>query len=397
MKLLPFTVKLSREDKSAIGFVAVAFVIWRAALLGFAWLGIRLLPFAHRFPHAVVYLEPYGSPLFWSWGNFDGIHYLTIAEQGYAAQYTQAFFPFYPLLMRFLNFFGNLLFTGLTISHLAFFVSLILFYKLIRLDVSDKLAKTAIIFLLLFPTSFFFSSLYNESLFLAFALGSFYAARKGHWGWAGILGGLSSATRLIGVFILPALAVLYWEDNRDKFFELKGRSFVRLLLRATPLLLIPAGTVLYMRYLEIAFADPLYFVHAQPMFGAERSVDRIILLYQVFFRYFKMLISVPLREPLFFTVFLEAASGVLFLLLSIYTFFKLRLSYFLFLFAGYIAPTLTGTLSSVPRYVLVLFPGFLALTLIAQRYRVVKFVYPIVSFLLLAVATIFFTRGYWIA
>lgn len=397
MRRWPFTIRFSKEDKRAIWFIFAAFLIWRAALVALAWAGTQLLPFIHRFPYVEGLLEPYGSPLFWSWANFDGVHYLTIAEHGYAAQYTQAFFPLYPLLMRFLDFFDNLLLTGLTISHLAFFVSLFLFYKLIRLDVSDRLAKTAIIFLLVFPTSFFFGSLYSESLFLALTLGSFYAARTGRWGWAGFLGALSTATRLAGIFLLPALAVLYWEDNRDMFFKLRGKDLIRLVIRASPLLLVPAGTFLYMRYLELAFADPFYFVHVQPLFGAERSVDKIILLYQVFFRYAKMLLDVPVREPLFFTVFLEAASGVLFLALSIYTFFKMRLSYFLFLFAGYVTPTLTGTFSSVPRYVLVLFPGFFALALLAERYKVVKYVYLIASGLLLAAATIFFTRGYWIA
>lgn len=397
MKRWPFTIRLSKEDKRAIWFIFAALVIWRVALVALAWAGTQLLPFLHRFPYTEILLEPYGSPLFWSWANFDGIHYLTIAEHGYAAKYTQAFFPLYPLLMRFLDFFDNLLLTGLTISHLAFFVSLFLFYKLARLDVSGRLAKTAIIFLLLFPTSFFFGSLYNESLFLALTLGSFYAARKAHWGWAGVLGAFASAARFIGVFILPALMILYWEDNRDQFFKLRGKDFARLILRATPLLLIPVGAVFYMRYLQIAFDDPLYFIHAQPLFGAERSVERIILLYQVFYRYAKMLVSVPIREPLFFTVFLEAASGVLFFFLSIYAFFRMRLSYFIFLFAAYITPTLTGTLSSVPRYVLVLFPGFFALAILAERYKVVKYVYPLASGLLLAAATIFFTRGYWIA
>ena len=26
---------------------------------------------------------PYGSPLLWSWGNFDGVHYIRIVEDGY--------------------------------------------------------------------------------------------------------------------------------------------------------------------------------------------------------------------------------------------------------------------------------------------------------------------------
>ena len=62
--------------------------------------------------------------------NFDGLHYIFIARDGYV-QYEQAFFPLYPLSIKFLTplFFNNQLLTGLLISNVSFFLGLFFSYK----------------------------------------------------------------------------------------------------------------------------------------------------------------------------------------------------------------------------------------------------------------------------
>jgi len=149
--------------------------------------------------------------LIYPWANFDGVRYLSIAGRGYISE--AAFFPLYPILIRFFSgifgtgaTFGFIQFiSGLLISNIFFLLSLIIFYKLIRLDFSKKIAKKTILKLLIFPTSFFFASIYSESLFLFLTLLSFYFARKGKWISASISAFFLSVTRLVGVLILPAL------------------------------------------------------------------------------------------------------------------------------------------------------------------------------------------------
>lgn len=358
--------------------ILLIFLCWR--------LGLFLLSYLSQF---LVNLRPGYISEFGGWANFDGMHYLTIASRGYQG-FQQAFFPFYPYLIRFFSkfFFHNYFISGLFISNLSILIALFLLYKLIRLDFSEKCAQMAIIFLLIFPTAFFFGNVYTESLFLVLVVGSFYAARKRQWLLVGLLGGFASATRLVGLFLFPALLV-EWATGRGEKQKLK-------LVSLLPLFLILLGIGTYMWYLKKTVGDPLYFFHIQPLIGSQRTGGKLILIYQVFWRYLKMVLTTRL-DVLYFVVWLELLSSLLFLILTISAYFKLRSSYLIFAILSFLTPTLTGTFSSMPRYVLTIFPGFIILGLMAERYRWLKITYPIVAGILLVISTILFIRGYFVA
>ena len=372
--------KKSADNKKILKWLTAVFIAWRLGLELAVWLGKKFLP------QKLGYLGPS------VWANFDGLHYLGIAQNGYGL-YQQAFFPLYPWLIRWLaGFIHNYLFSGLAISHLTFFASLYLLYRLLLFDFSEKFARRVIILLLLFPTSFFFVSFYSESLFFFLMIAAFYFARKGKWLVAGIFGALASATRVVGIFLLPALLVEWGEQYKSQNLNVKSQIF-----NLFSVFLIPLGLGFYMRYLAVHWGDPLLFVHVQEHFGAQRVSGKIILLYQVFWRYFKMILTTK-ADPLYFVVWLELLTAVGFLALLIWGYFqKIRLSWLIFGILAYILPTLTGTFSSLPRYVLVIFPGFIALSLLAEKYRWLKIFYPIFAIILGVVAVIFFTRGYWVA
>jgi Gpi18-like mannosyltransferase len=361
-----------------VKWLVLIFACWQLVLL--------LLTYVSQF---IIKLRPDYVSEFGGRANFDGMHYLTIAERGYQG-FQQAFFPFYPYLIHFFSkfIFHNYFVSGLFISNLSILITLFLFYKLVRLDFSEKIAQTAIIFLLIFPSSFFFGSVYTESLFLVLVIGSFYAARKKQWLLAGLLGGMASATRLVGLFLFPAL-LIEWGIGQKKKQKLR---FVNLL----PIFLILCGTGFYMWYLKKTVGDPLYFIHVQPMFGANRTGGKLILLYQVFWRYLKMILTTKMNV-LYFTVWLELLTSIIFLLLSVFTYYKMRLSYFVFMILAYLIPTLTGTFLSMPRFMLALFPGFIILAIFSEKHSWFKIIYPVVSGILLVISTILFIRGYFVA
>ncbi len=368
-------------------FLLSSFIIWRVGLLTIAALAAFFLVFTPSYPYWEIILLPSGLPSWlWSWAGFDGVHYLTIGQFGYTAQYTQAFFPLYPLLIRLISpiFLGNFLLNGLIISNIFFLLALFLFYKLVSLDF-EKNIPWMIIFLLVFPSSFFFGSLYNESLFLTLVLASFLAARKKKWWLAGILGGLASLTRLVGLFLLPALLWEWYISSKPKIN-----------LRFLWLGLIPLGLASYMFYLQKAFGDALYFLHAQPFFGAQRTGGEIILLPQVIWRYFKILTSVPYVAYDFWVALAEMTTFVLVTGLLLLAHKRgVRLSYLIFSWLVFLVPTLTGTFSSLPRYVLPVFPIFMVLgNLKSQK---LKISLAVLSILLLILAAALFTRGHWVA
>ncbi|RJR24496.1 hypothetical protein C4578_02655 [Candidatus Microgenomates bacterium] len=379
--------KFLKTNGEILKFVLVVFLVWQCALVSLSFVA-DCLPKRHNFLYNDGQRRV-NPRFFWKTANFDGIHYLHIARNGYG-MYEQAFFPLYPNIIKKAAplFAGKDLVASLAISNLSFIFFLFLFYKLIRLDFKDDTAQKAIIFLVLFPASFFFGMVYTESFFLLLAIGSFYSARKGKWLLAGLLGALAANTRLFGIFLFPSLFYEFLYQKREERKKLSYLNFLAISL-------VPLGLLSYMNFLKQKYNDPLMFFHLQPHFGAERSGGKLILIYQVFYRYLKMILT-TYSDPLYFAVWIELLSAVGFLALGYFAFKrKIRASYLVFALLAYLVPTLTGTFSSLPRYALVLFPCFILLgtikNKILERFLMAIFV---VCFIM---ALLFFYRGYWVA
>ncbi|MDP1743831.1 MAG: mannosyltransferase family protein [Candidatus Amesbacteria bacterium] len=323
------------------------------------------------------------NPLLYSRANFDGNHYLTIAKRGYGyAQ--QAFFPLYPNLIRYFSKYMLPVTSGVAISMVSFFIAIIFLVKLVQLDDKDpNIAKWTVISLLAFPTSFFFGSVYTEGTFLMLIVLSFYCARTKHWWLAGIFGALASYTRFVGIFLLPALIFEWFETSKNK------KDLI-------PILLIPLGLLTYMQFLDKTTGDPLAFVHVQKLFGQGRS-EKLILLYQVFWRYVKMVLTVDLKNPIYPTLVLEFVTGIAFLWASIMVAIRQRRSYAVFAILSYLVPTLTGNLVSLPRYILTAFPFFIGygrfLTQNKPRRQIILTISIVLAFIYLSM----FVRGYWVS
>lgn len=365
--------------------IIAIFLIWRAALFLIAAYAPSFIPiFAARFPYYQERLIETKLPhAIWSFGNFDGVHYLGIAQSGYFAQFTQAFFPLYPLLVNSLssilisNFFevkASLLVSALVISNVAFLAALIIFYKLTRKTFNENTALWACIFLLAFPTSFFFGAVYTESLLLLLVVSAYYLVEKDKIIYASVLGLLGSATRLIGVFLALTLS-----------FKSKLK----------PLLIIPLGLIAYSLYLQLKFNNFLYFLSAQSAFGQERNTSTIIPLPQVIFRYLKILLTTNGLGTLNAALELFFSIGAILILIFGFKIKKIKREWLTFSLLAIIAPTLTGTLASMPRYILIAFPIYIVLASIKNIYF--KIVILIVSASLLFAATAFFSQGYWVA
>lgn len=382
------------------------FFLWRISLFTVALLATIALPvFGNRFPYFNQVLAVTGFPSFiWGFGNFDGVHYLRIAQNGYDAQYSQAFFPLYPLLIRFVNMLPknptldtrifvdpSYFIVGLILSNILFLISLYYFYKLIRIDFDHKIALGAVVLLVSFPTSFYFGSVYTESLFLLLVLATLYFTRKGNFLAAGIFSLFASVTRIFGLLLIPVLLIELYLKIKSGEIKLNSWETTKGMIG---ILLAPFGTLLYMLYLRLNFENPLYFLTSQPLFGAERTPNSLILLPQVLYRYIKIFTTVPLNSLLFFNAFLEFIFTVIPLAVLVIFYKKMRISYFIFTLGCLILPTLTGTLSSMPRYSLM---GFLILPFVMQKihknYKLLIGIFVSIGIILVS----FFTRGYWVA
>jgi hypothetical protein len=149
------------------------------------------------------------------WFQWDTLSYMEISILGYNDHSSSiAYMPLYPMLIRLTAplLGNNHLAAALLISSLAFIAVLILLYELVADIYDSKLAVRTVLAFLVFPTTFFMLAGYTEALFLALVLGSWLAARRGRWGWAALLAGFATLTRLQGIVMTPILLWLMFSS-----------------------------------------------------------------------------------------------------------------------------------------------------------------------------------------
>src|SRR3989338_10736162 len=376
-------------------FILILFVVWRIFLFSPLYFSDKSLPYRQNYEYTSLLKEAKTSPVvvnffLYPWANFDGIHYLLIAGEGYTNNF--GFLPLFPILIKTLTllignestFSPSYFFSGLIISNLAFLASLFIFYKLLLFDYKRGVAITSIVFLLLFPTSFYFGAVYSESLFLLLTLLTFYFARRKWWLLAGLLGALTSATRVVGIILLPALLVEYAMQKKKTIKDLLS------------ILLAPLGLIIYAVYNFVRWGNPLYFLQAQGELSNGRAVNSIILPPQLIYRYIKILFTVSPVQYDWWIALLEF--GVFwFAAILVYVMWKqkIRLSYLIFAVLGILIPMMSGTLTDFPRYILPLFPLFIAIS--GVKNKVFQIVYVGISILLSFILLTLFARGYYVA
>ncbi len=338
--------------------------------------------------HYIGSHNPISHFLFYPWANFDGVYYLSIAGSGYTVD-NAGFFPLFPILINFLSlnsgvFTVQQFLVGMVLSSTLFLLSLIVFNKLLMLDYKRNISFHTILFLLLFPTSFFFVTIYSESLFFLLLIFSFYFARKENWFLSGIFAMLLTATRFVGIAIIPALLFEFFVQNKT-FLSKKIIS----------LLLAPIGILLYAWFNFSQWGNALHFIEAQGKVLNNRSVDEIILFPQAIFRYFKILTTTFVNYE--WWIALLELSSFIFVSSLFYVAWKkkVRASYLIFGVLAFLIPASTGTFSGLPRYVLVLFPIFIALALIKNKW--IKIAYSTVGIILLFILFMLFSKGYYIS
>lgn len=368
------------------------FIISRLLFLLFSIIAAKIIPLREGYLGNQLYTHI--PDVLWIWANFDGRHFSSITLEGYERT-NFAFFPLYPLLMRGLGNFLQIsyLYSGIIISLGAFFVSLILVYKIVRLDFSDRVTWWSIILLSLFPLAFFYQALYADSLFLLLTTASFYFARRGNWLLSGVFVFLTTLTRLSGIALLPAFAIEWYLQNRKPIREWKMLLIDFLRNGVLTFIVGISGLLLYMAVLQFYFGDALLF---QKAMVAWRQNEFVFPL-QVVWRYMKIFWFVQKDFLVFWIALLEFVSLFLYMALAVYVWKKVRVSYGVFMVILLLLVTFTGTFAGTPRYMLHLFPGFIGMAMLVEQYKFLKLpvllLFAVLGFLFVGL----FTRGYFVA
>lgn len=374
----------------------LVFAVTRGALFLLAYLSLVVLPLNSDPGIAGSTGGPWrGFPTnLWldGWARWDAGWYEHIATHGYvdqpvarAGQRNLAFYPVYPLTMRLVSLSGlSPLAAGILVSNLAFLGALLLLHRMARARFGPEAAFRCVLLLSIFPFSFYFSAVYSEGLFLFLAVAALYLGGQGRWAAASLCALLCGATRVPGLALAPALALLYLERIR---FDLRKVRPDVLWLGLSVL-----GPVLFYAYLQVQFGDPWLAFKATRVAGwwqggfSLKPVERAV-------RALRSLENLRTGQfPVVYNLNLLAAALCLGSVVAVLRRQPLAWGVFslLIVASGVLQPGGWG------RYVLPAFPVFLAWA-VALESRLAFAGAVVLSSLLLALLTILYTHWYWVS
>lgn len=320
--------------------------------------------------------------------RWDGNSYTFIADHGYVTQGEEKNFivfpPFYPSFIKIVSLTGiNPTLSGVIISNIFFVAGMVTLYLLIRKRWDEHIAELTIFLISIFPTTYFLSVAYPESLFIFLFSFSFYLAERKFYLLAAFVGGLAASTRPFGLVIFPSLILFLIEGK-----ELNFKNFIFSGIIFT-LPLVP-----YVWFNYSLFGSPFEFStflkqnwnksFAFPWVGIIESWKRGIY-------------TTELTTYKFFVGYAEAVASTLAWITSFFALKKwgVKSPYFIYLLLGSLFFTSTGFILSAPRYLLSIPPFFIILSKFLSKNKSLKLLWIVCSLVLFVWFSKEFALGKW--
>ncbi|MEK6887799.1 MAG: hypothetical protein AABX14_02520 [Candidatus Aenigmatarchaeota archaeon] len=303
-----------------------------------------------------IFLNPFAQ--------YDATAYLYIAEHGYTSDFggyhaaNYHWYPLYPLLIRVFGFIGYPL-AAFLIANIASFLAVTMLWLLVRDELGKKIASKTIIYMLLFPTAFYFTVMYTEALFLFLSVSVFYFAKKGQWKYVGLLGFLVALTRIQGILLLIPAGYIYLRSI--------GFDYKKIGKKALYFVGFPAGMLLFMIYEYLVLGDIL------AQFKSSIAYGKFLAWPWEGFQqalYALTIDSTPINIGYHvINLFLTIS----FIVLLYFSFKKLKLEYTIYYLITLVIILISSNLFGITRYMLVVFPMFMVLASLDNRRWYVKY------------------------
>ncbi len=320
------------------------------------------------------------------WNHWDAVHYLSLARNGYQAtgeaRLLIIFYPLFPWVIRLAALvFGNYILSAVVVVGIASVAAGLLLKELVQLDYPRETAYQAVWFMFIFPGSAALYLPYSESMLLAFSLGSFLAARKDRWAMAGILGGLAALTRINGMVLIPALMV---EAGHQFYLTRRWRR------QWLWIGLIGLGVLAFLALNYYVLGNPLMFM----TYRREYWFQALSWPWNGIWGKIGMALRGSGERGAIIGV-----QDLLFIILgfaaTVWSCFKLRPSYAVWMVCNWLLFTSTGFILGVSRFSVVMFPVYIIFSELSAN-RIWYMAITVWSLLFLALFTGLYVEGHWI-
>jgi hypothetical protein len=244
---------------------AVAIVLTRLTLIGVGTATLTWHPFGIDANAASPLGRPDTPALLEMWARWDGEWYLDIATRGYSAPLPSGqfdmrpnFFPAFPAAITLLTVVvRHPALAAILISNAALLLALACLHAWTTERLSGAAADRVVWLYAVFPTSFFLSAAYAESLLLFGIIGAWLAAERNRWTLSGLFLMLAVLTKPIAVFAVAALFLRAARECR------RSPSSLR---KLAPALLLPVlGGVAYLVFADAVFGNALEVMRTQSL------------------------------------------------------------------------------------------------------------------------------------
>lgn len=349
------SVTLSAEWRRAILAGSLSLVVFKIASEVVALIAVYGAAFPRRLSH-----DP-GAALR-VWDHWDVGWYTSIAKMGYLAlshvlippghyQNGAAFPPALPIGIRAVMTISHrsALTSGLLVTTLALGIGLVGLYRLAALDFGDRVAAATLVLLLVFPASFFFNSVYSEALVLMGCVWAVLLTRLKLWPLAGLFAALAVLAKIAAVLVLVLMLIEY--------NPLARRGWARRVLEmgalfAPPVLALAGLSLYFLTKEHSAFAyitaNKDWSRSFQPMWTMAAGAVADVVSFKTF------------DQGHGLVTFLDVVSLFLLIGMTVFTWFRVRRSYAVFMALVTFSVGSAGYIESTTRHVLLAFPIFIA-------------------------------------
>ncbi len=380
--------------------ILLVLLLIKAALFLIGATAVSILPFSNEgYRNNFHYPENENKNVL-PFKTWDAQHYLYLSERGYnTGQESNRFSPLYPLLIFLVSKTGMpTLWSAYILSTVFSLLSALLIFLLAKkIFAKDSVGYFSVIFLFSFPSAFFLSLPYTESLFLFLSMAVFYFLEDRKYVPLFIASLLLPLTRPTGIFIIvPIFIYLVTKKIKvNKIFLPTFNKKIALKFSFHYLLLLAplVGALAYFLLMKYFLGDSLAGIKGLSMLSTwniANVIDPFGLL--------RGFLSGPYVLHGFQSSIIDKMFFVFFLAALPFVYRLMPRHYFYFTLAIGLVP-LFGSFTSYTRYLLPAFPIFIMLAYHLSEERKIAFRYSLI-FAFISLQTLFFIMhilNYWAA